>query len=127
MKIELISVGSLLASGSEYDFFESNNDINNDLYPLPVVSGNTLIWGCSTARRAEESGKDEIYCRFIDGNAEENLLTALTAENRTDSYSWFEKEKYSSLLETTVLTGKIQVFLSLYSMRARLYRIQKNL
>ena len=91
MKIELIPVSSLLESGADYDFFESSNDINSDLYSLPVLSADTLVWGHSIVRSAE--AKAEIYCRLIEGDAEENLVTALKAENRTDSYSWFEKEK----------------------------------
>ncbi len=92
MIIEKIRISKLAGSGDDYDFFNYEAAADNDLYSLPLLSDNVLIWGHNTVRSV--SGRmDDIYCRIIEGSADENLAAALKAESRTDSYSWFEKEK----------------------------------
>ena len=113
MEIRKINIEQLSYSDSEYDFFNTESIIHNDLYRLPLLSGNSLIWGHNIVRNAEKKGIKEIYCRILSGSSEENLIAALEAEGRTDSFNWFEKEKILNFMKKSGIDLEKRAVLSL--------------
>ena len=113
MIIEKHFTGRLIDADNNYDFFTYSAVLADDLYPLPVISGSEVVWGHSIIRDASAKNIEEIYCRNISGTAESNLLTALAAENRKDSYSWYEKEKILTFIRKNSLDEENTHILSL--------------
>ena len=93
MIIKNTTVREIALNTSEYDFFVNNDAVDEDLYELPVISGSDLVWGHNIVRCAISGNRKDIFCRYIAASPEECLVTALKAENRKDSYTWFEKEQ----------------------------------
>ena len=96
----------LLNSSPVFDFFtiihdkNKNNEIielvKKELYPLPVIDDELVIWGFHIINAAEKTGVKKLLCRNINSqkaSKEEKLLIALQCENRCNNYSWDEKEK----------------------------------
>ena len=99
-------LGKLLDSSRIFDFFTLNHDdcknyeiielLKKDLYPLPVIDNESVIWGFHIINAAAEIGLETLLCRNVDSKKlliEEKLLIALQCENRCNNYSWDEKEK----------------------------------
>ena len=97
--------GKLLDSSHIFDFFSINYDdyknqetielLKKELYPLPVIDNEFIIWGFHIIDAAAEIGLKSLLCRNINLkklSIEEKLLVALQCENRCNNYSWDEKE-----------------------------------
>ena len=109
MEIDEIEPKKFLRN-NEYDFFLSEYFVNGDIYPLPVLSGENIVWGHSVLRNAAEKGFETVYCRRINGVPESNLITALELENRKDSYSWAEKENLLNFInKNSVDKNKLEI------------------
>ncbi|MCL2792534.1 MAG: hypothetical protein FWD87_05515 [Spirochaetaceae bacterium] len=112
-------LGKLLNSSPIFDFFSTNHDdcknheiidlVKKELYPLPVVDNELVIWGFHIINAASKAGMKNLLCRNINSKnltKEEKLLIALQCENRCSNYSWDEKEKIY-LFIVKELEGKV--------------------
>jgi len=110
--------GKLLNSSRLYDFFAINYDSSGDpetiellkkeLYPLPVIDNELVIWGFHIINAAVKIGLENLLCRNVHSkklSKEEKLLTALQCENRCNNYSWDEKERIYMFIDKE-LDGK---------------------
>ena len=87
----------------EPGFFETTRKYSaqcfaDETYPLPAVNGNSVVWGMDVIKAAEENGVESIWCRETGDLPEEVLKTALTLENRKNSYSFAEKKRILEFL-----------------------------
>ena len=121
-----ISIRKLSAADSEYDFFEAEYTVNNDLYRLPVLSEKELIWGHNTVRAAEKEGLKKFTAEFSKGIKRKILFQLLRQRGRTDSYGWFEKEKILDFMKRNSLDIEKPAVLSLYRGKVHLFPIRKN-
>ncbi|MCL2293739.1 MAG: hypothetical protein FWC36_02580 [Spirochaetes bacterium] len=115
----------LLKSSRTYDFFAKYYDdegycrqeiielVKKDLYPLPVVDNENVVWGFHIIAAAAKLGIKNLLCRSLNSQAlskefskEEKLLITLQCENRKNNYSWEEKEKIY-LFIVKELDGKV--------------------
>ena len=109
----------LLNSSRSFDFFSvSYNERKNheiiellkkELYPLPIIDNELVIWGFHIINAALKAGTENLLCRNINSkklSEEERLLIALQCENRCNNYSWDEKEKIYLFIQKE-LGGKV--------------------
>jgi len=109
----------LLNSSRSFDFFSvSYNERKNhemielvkkELYSLPVIDNELVIWGFHVINAALKAGIKNLLCRNINSkklSEEEKLLVALQCENRCNNYSWDEKEKIYLFIQKK-LGGKV--------------------
>lgn len=106
MNIIKTEISELENTESNYNFFTKKTDYHSDIYPLPLISGRKTIWGHQIIQDAASNGELFVFCRHISGDAESNLIYALKMENRTDSYSWREKENILQFIDENRIDRK---------------------
>jgi hypothetical protein len=100
----IFSPQEILSWNKEFDLFTDSSQpdpelIRQSLYPPLPVKKNRLIWGFNIVKVSLQYKIKQLICKDVSTlDLPQSLALALRLENRTEGYSWQEKENIYRLL-----------------------------